>query len=998
MIPTETDQPLASSTPNSALPAAEDSGQHTVAVPAGDSAGPGSWWGVWLVLLVLLGVVGGIIVAWLPVAAPPATALERYYPLANGLSLSYRVTHPDGRVSFQTENYERLQGNNATSQLDLTTLGQLAGLGVNLEDIQVEVTLARVTTTETDPGGTITRTTSLLALRPEGLRALSVGQSSFDPPLPILDGPLAVSGQRVITGLINATIPFTASLAMEAQEAIDTPVGRLDDCWRVRFGLLAGSYEASSLSWFCAGVGLARQEFTDTSRPGGASRYELIALNAAGRVADVEPPPALAQTTLVELRGAGRSGVWSQPISGTLELLWSYRDRGANSHVTTPALPVEAPAAGLELLLYGSQNGGLVALDRSSHTPRWRFQTGDAIYGAPVVADGLVYVGSNDRRLYALDLASGSFRWAFPTRDAISASPAVGGGLVYIGSEDRNVYALDARTGQERWRYTTGDAVAAPPTVVDGVVYIGSDDGALYALDGASGALRWAFATEDAITAGPTVSRGVVYVGSYDNTLYALKTATSQPEGELLWRYDAEAPLTTDLVVAGGLVYLLTHDNDVRAVEAESGAERWRYHSNRNIYGAPILVGDRLWLNRQTEALALDGASGREQELIPIGEPASYTGLSSDGRHLFMGRRNGFIQAIGPGGEQPWVATPRWEAGGLAARLRLSPDTLSTPPVRAGERLIYVSTFGGIYRVALADGSFEELGQLDFGPVLIPPALAGDNLYLVDIQGLLLMFDLAEGRERWRVETAGLSWSPVSLDDDRAFLAVAQADSVTAYSLDPATGQVIWQQAVEPSPTGASASLLDAGRFYFTAGALHALDAATGQPLWASSEAFIPTQIIILDDWIYSVGQGESGWTLAAWDKATGEGRLLATIELPGFPNLLGGLAGGAGRLALLLQDGTLLAFDAGSGAELWRQAAVGDPAGPPVIDQGVVLLVTRHNHLIARSLEDGHLLGDFSMASDTGLQDYSAATPLVFNGELYAAFYQTPFVLPLKE
>lgn len=996
MIPTETNPPLAPVPAQGEPPPAPDAAQPGA---AGDAARPGAWWGVWLVLLVLLGVAGGIIAIWLPVAAPPAGDLERYYPLANGLSLSYRLTHPDGRVTFQSENYERLQGNNAASQLDLTTLGQLAGLGVNLEDVQhVDLTLARVTTTDYDPGGAITRTTNLLALRPEGLRILSLGQLSFDPPLPFLDIPLAVREPRLITGSINSATPFTATLAMEAQEALDTPVGRLDDCWRVRFGFLAGSYEASSLSWFCAGVGVARQENSDNSRPGEVSRLELIGLSAPGRVAGVEPPPALTQTGLVELRGPGRSGAWSQPISGTLELLWSYRDRGANSHITTPALPVDAPEAGLELLLYGSQNGGLIALDRASHTPKWRFQTGDAIYGAPVVAGGLVYVGSNDRRLYALDLASGALRWAFLARDAISASPAVANGLVYVGSEDRTIYALDALTGQERWRYSTGDAVAAPPTVVDGVVYIGSDDGALYALDGASGTLRWAFAAEDAITAGPTVSGGVVYVGSYDHTLYALRAATAQPEGELLWRYDAEAPLVTDLAVAGGLVYLVTYDNDVRAVEIESGAERWRYHSNRNVYGAPILVGERLWLNRQTEALALDSLSGAERELIPTGEPPSYTGLSSDGRYLYMSRRIGFLQVLGPGGEQPWVATPRWEAAAMAADLRLTPDTLSTPPVRSGDRLIYVSTFGGLYSVGLADGSYETLGQLDFGPVLIPPALAGDNLYLIDVQGFVLVFDLAERRARWQAETAGRSWSAASPDGERTLLAVAQADGVTAYAFETATGQIIWQQAVEPSPIGASASLLHAGRFYFTAGALHVLDAASGRPLWRSGEPLIPTQIIVLDDWIYTVGQDEAGWALAAWELATGEAKVMAPLELPTFPNLLGSLAGQGGRLALLLQDGTLLAFDAASGAELWRQAAVGEPAGPPVIYQGAVLLQTRDNHLIARSLDDGHLLGDFTLASDTGRQDYSAAAPLLIDGELYAAFYQTPFVLQMKE
>jgi outer membrane protein assembly factor BamB len=313
--------------------------------------------------------------------------------------------------------------------------------------------------------------------------------------------------------------------------------------------------------------------------------------------------------------------------------------------------------------------------------------------------------------------------------------------------------------------------------------------------------------------------------------------------------------------------------------------------------------------------------------------------------------------------------------------------------------LIYVSTSGGIYSVAMADGAYEQLGQLEgFGPALLPPALAGDQLYLVDLQGLLIRFDLSEGGEHWRVETAGLSQNAASPEGERVLLAVAQPDGVVASAFETATGRPLWQQKVEPSASGGTTSLLEAGRFYFTAGALHVLDAATGESLWVSSGSFAPSQIIILDDWIYSIGHDENEWALAAWDKATGESRLFKAVEFEGFPNLLGGLAGGAGRLVLLLQDGTLVTFDAASGAELWRQAPAGAPAGAPVIYQDVILLLTKGNHLIARSLEDGHLLGDFTLASDTGLQDFSSARPLVIDGELYAAFYQTPFGLRLKE
>lgn len=949
----------------------------------------GSWWGVLLVLATLLGAAGGIVAIWLPVAPKPPALLETYYPLSSGVALSYRITRPDGSVSYRSESVERLQGYNALAQLDAAALGQLQALGLDLASLDVDVTLARVWETESDAGGVITHTNSLLAVQPEGVLALSIGSLAFNPPLLLLSSDFTAGQAHELDGDIDGAARYQATLVVEAQEAIDTPIGRLDDCQRVRFQLQTVGFESDTRAWYCAGAGLARQEYESSAEPG-VTRYELIGVSAPGRVASVELPAPLQPNESVQARGAGAI---TGSISDTLDALWTFRDAGAINHVTTPPLP-----AG-DRLLFGLQNGGLIALDRNTHTLAWKFQAGGAIFGAPAVAGGTVYAGSNDRKLYALDLASGAFRWAFATRDAISASPAVAGGLVVAGSEDRTVYALDALTGQERWRYTTGDAIAAAPAIVDDAVYIGSDDGVLYALDLASGAPRWAFVTGDAITSAPVVAGDVVYVGSHDGTLYALKAGTSRRDGEALWRYDAESAIDSDLAATPDTVYLIADRENVRAVDAHTGRERWRYHSPHALYGAPLLVGDRLIVNRENELLVLNAHTGAQSALIATSDLAASTGVSSDGREVFVGHRDGFLQVLGAAGEQPWESEALWEAGELAGQLRNSADSFATPPVLDGDRLIFVTISGGLYSIDSAGGRHERLGALaDIGLVLTPPALSGDTLYVVDFEGALIAFDVRARRERWRAATGGLTSSAPSVDGGRVLLSAANDDGTTAYAFDAASGNELWRQSRDPALGGSSASVLHDGRFFFGAERLYAVDPATSDALWASEELFLPFQLVVLDDLIYSVGGAGNNWQLAAWDPATGENRLFETIDLPTFPNFLGGLAGGSGRVAVLPQDGTLLAFDAASGAEVWRQAPLDEPRGSPLVQGDTVFYLTKRNRLIARALDDGRLLGEFTIANETGTQDFSAASPVIARGRLYGAFYQYAFALELKE
>lgn len=608
------------------------------------TATPGSWWGVLLILLALVGLAGGIVAAWWP--AVPALhspgEVERYYPLTSGTSLLYRVTSPDGAVRYRSSNVEQLPGSDVVPLLDVNSFVSLmTTLGLDVNDFDVDAAqatvaatrFARVVETEYAATGAFTTTTTLLLPGPASTRILWTGDITFDPPMPMLGDMSAVNAPQVFTGVVNRSVPYTATLVLEGYEALDTPVGHLEDCVRVRHRIVVPGYDGYDVTWYCAGIGAVQQEIGWT---GDASyeRSELVSVSAPGRVMAAAPPLPLESSPRAEL-----SRTFPHSVGDQLPLLWSYQEPRSNSGITTPVLPADG------LLLYATQNGGLLALDRQGQL-RWRFQTGSAVYGTPAVADGMAYVASADRQVYALDLASGAFRWAFATGDLIPGSPAVDGGLVYVGSEDRTVYALDARSGQERWRFTTGDPVATTPVVAGGVVYVGSDDGVLYALDGQTGAVRWAYTAEEAITAAAVVQDGVVYVGSYDKMLYALKAQTDRPEGELLWSYYAREEVTTDVTVADGLLYLALRQ-DLLALDAATGAEQWRYRSTSDLRGAPLRFGDALLIRREHDVLVLDALTGIERNVVPTTESPAFAGLSSDGQQLFVGHFDGLLQVFG---------------------------------------------------------------------------------------------------------------------------------------------------------------------------------------------------------------------------------------------------------------------------------------------------------------------------------------------------------------
>jgi outer membrane protein assembly factor BamB len=205
--------------------------------------------------------------------------------------------------------------------------------------------------------------------------------------------------------------------------------------------------------------------------------------------------------------------------------------------------PAYDPARGN--IYFGDSQKELVALDEHGFF-QWVFHTGDNVASSPVVFNNLVIFGSEDRTIYALDALTGALKWKKSTSGAVVSSPALAGDLVVIGSDDGTVYALSAADGKPAWTFSTGDAVEAPMVASDGVVYVASRDANLYAVDGKTGTQIWSAATGSALRTAPVLSADAVFVVNTDGAVLAFDRAN----GRRLW-ISLEKRYTGPLALAG---------------------------------------------------------------------------------------------------------------------------------------------------------------------------------------------------------------------------------------------------------------------------------------------------------------------------------------------------------------------------------------------------------------------------------------------------------------
>ena len=318
-------------------------------------------------------------------------------------------------------------------------------------------------------------------------------------------------------------------------------------------------------------------------------------------------------TVTVAASTAGRGDWWMfnhdpqhtgrSPFNGPASpvLKWQYAT-GASVYTTSAAIGADGT------IYIGSDDGFLYALDGTTGTVKWQYNTGNQVWSSPAIGvDGTVYV-----EFFAFNPADGTLKWQSKMEYTASTSPVIGtDGTLYIGSDEGTVYAINSTNGVLKWQYTTGGTVDSSPALsLDGTVYVGSRDDNLYALDAATGTFKWKYPTGNWIDGSPSIAAdGTVYFGSEDGYLYAINPA----DGSLKWKFNSTSEFfNTPVIGADGTVYAAA-GNGVYALNPADGTMKWPEYKAINVnYSSPAIGADgTIYVGAQDNYLyALNPADG----------------------------------------------------------------------------------------------------------------------------------------------------------------------------------------------------------------------------------------------------------------------------------------------------------------------------------------------------------------------------------------------------
>jgi outer membrane protein assembly factor BamB/orotate phosphoribosyltransferase len=198
---------------------------------------------------------------------------------------------------------------------------------------------------------------------------------------------------------------------------------------------------------------------------------------------------------------------------------------------------------GGDLVIWGTADHEMVALDAATGSPSWVFRTRRSVKSAPAVDEdrGLVGFASFDKSIYILDVATGAMRGQWETGDICYTTPLFCGNKLFCGSGDRHLYVIDVDRMQLLKKLDLGARVYSSPCLLGRRVIVGTSGGKVFEIDIESLEIRNTLQLPDAITnavvASPDGRR--IFVSTYMNHLYSFECLDD--------RIDRGGPATGDM-------------------------------------------------------------------------------------------------------------------------------------------------------------------------------------------------------------------------------------------------------------------------------------------------------------------------------------------------------------------------------------------------------------------------------------------------------------------
>jgi outer membrane protein assembly factor BamB len=214
------------------------------------------------------------------------------------------------------------------------------------------------------------------------------------------------------------------------------------------------------------------------------------------------------------------------------------------------------------MLVVGSIDNAVYALEGRSGDVRWKFETGGQVWSSPSFNGNEIFIGSDDGFLYCLDI-DGKLLWKTRLNGKVrSSSPCLSFDeeyqLLFIGTYNGGLFCLNQSTGKIRWSKQITKPVMASPATINDKAFFATSNNSVYCFQVKDGSVVWNFETGDKIWSSPAISEfdAVMFFGSLDSYIYGLDINS----GKQTWKFPTMNMVDSSAAIANNMMFIGSRD------------------------------------------------------------------------------------------------------------------------------------------------------------------------------------------------------------------------------------------------------------------------------------------------------------------------------------------------------------------------------------------------------------------------------------------------------
>lgn len=290
------------------------------------------------------------------------------------------------------------------------------------------------------------------------------------------------------------------------------------------------------------------------------------------------------------------------------------------------------------------------------------------------------------------------------------------------------------------------------------------------------------------VTVDKPTNNGTVYIGNLDGNFYALDALT----GAEKWKFKTGASINSTPTVVNGVVFFASWDKKLYALDADTGAKKWESNPTTikllQPFAAPMVSNGVLYYGGEHHLYALDAVTGAKKWEYQHDEVYG------------------------------WEASPTVVNGIVYASIRGSSGGKS-----------------GLHALDAATGTLK-WHQPDIGISESSPAMADGFLYAGSEFNGFMAFDTQTGAIKWTFASGLITNSAPTVANGIVYVgasALTHTNNDKLYAIDAKTGAKKWEFKTPDGGPDYSSPIVANGIVYIGAGStLYAIDASSGTKKW----------------------------------------------------------------------------------------------------------------------------------------------------------------------